>query len=83
MNLNLARTTTYLDKDLLLMAKMDAIKNGGSVYGVLNDWLWKGANGVALDQKVPVTGNKFDEVVKTKPLKFRGKLDRAQIYDWL
>lgn len=83
MGTNLMRTTTYLDKDLLLLAKMQAMKRNTSVYEIINNWLLKGAGSVVVGSKIIAGNKKFDDVVKTKPLKLKGKLNREEIYGWL
>lgn len=75
------RTTTYLDKDILLMAKMKALNERAGVYEVLNNWLKLGIR--YADAPIPQTKYmKFDDVFKAKPLGIKGKIDRKRIYDW-
>ena len=80
MSANLARTTTYIDKDILWMAKMKALKDNAGVYKVLNEWLKLGIK--CADAPIaPKKYVKFDDIFKAKPLGIKGKLDRKQIYE--
>jgi len=79
---NLARTTTYIDKDILWMAKTKALRDNAGVYEILNNWLRAGAR-MGENTVLKVQNLKFDDVVKTKPLGIKGNLNRRQIYAWI
>lgn len=84
---NLARTTTYIDRDLLLTAKMLALQENTNVYEIINKWIKAGAKVTSASKLSELPKKrvvkKFAEYMRVRPLGLKGKFSRREIYEWL